>query len=521
MLAEILHRRGEALGALADPSGAAQALHMAFDIYARLGLVEQFVQVALTWMPREQMPGSRSLLALHSPDPELVRRARERVEPGSVHDARLRLAAPDCDKAAREQILALAVDQRVPSLEMQVLALRITVGFFADEPDDAETDEQRLLELAATTENEQALFAGVYWSRARDMTFGKLSDGERVRTRMLQRSPTGRAVLNRLRVPIAEWMFGEWDDAIRRCESGLATSRGQPDTYECGRYHVLLALIYAERGLDQLSDQHLCELRGLADRPDARVAAVLARRAALSDDRAGMAEAVAIATATRRLPQLVYWLDDYCRCVEIESAILSRSGRHASEMLDRSGFSLASYRAPTCSLWSAYLQNAQLLEVAGLATQADSRYRQAIDFLSRARYAFQHAETCYRYAAFLATGPERLGQALTLLADADRIAVRLGSVRLRSAVERLSESIRAGRSGATQPGGNRSCPLTPRELEVAICVSEGYTNRTIGERLGISSHTVARHLQNIFDKTGMSNRTELTTNLIAHGHVDA
>ncbi|TVQ28861.1 MAG: LuxR family transcriptional regulator [Spirochaetaceae bacterium] len=520
-LAEMLRRRAEALGALADSGGATRALHEAFEIYARLGLVEQLVQVALTWVPRAQMPGTQSLLTMHSPDSELVRKARELVDPGSVHDAWLRLAAADCDKAAREQILDFAVEHRVPSLAMQVLALRINAGFLVDEPEQSEADERRLLELAATTNNEQALFAGVYWSRARDTTFGRLVDGERRRRRVLQGSPTGRAVLSRLWVPVAEWMLGEWDEAIRCCELGLSTSRGHSDTYPTGRYHVLLALMYAERGLDAQSDEHLSELRKLSGTPDARVAAVLARRAAMTGDPTGVDEASAIVAATRLQPQLVYWLDDYCRCVDLESTIIRRASRSARELLDRSQFSLSSYRAPTCSLWSAYLQHAQILEIAGLATEADARYQQAIEYLDRARYVPQYAEACYRYAAFLAAGPGRREQAIPLLRDAYRSALVFGSVRLRASIEALSEALRAGQADAARPGTNGSCPLTPRELEVAICVSQGYTNRAVGERLAISSHTVARHLQNIFDKTGMSNRIELTTHLIAHGHLEA
>jgi ATP/maltotriose-dependent transcriptional regulator MalT len=49
--------------------------------------------------------------------------------------------------------------------------------------------------------------------------------------------------------------------------------------------------------------------------------------------------------------------------------------------------------------------------------------------------------------------------------------------------------------------------LTTRELEVLRLVAAGTSNRGIAATLVISEHTVARHLQNIFAKLGVSSRT--------------
>ena len=51
--------------------------------------------------------------------------------------------------------------------------------------------------------------------------------------------------------------------------------------------------------------------------------------------------------------------------------------------------------------------------------------------------------------------------------------------------------------------------LSRRELEVVHYLAEGLTNREIGERLGLSRHTIKNYLFKIFDKLGASNRTEL------------
>ncbi|HZS04341.1 MAG TPA: response regulator transcription factor [Blastocatellia bacterium] len=50
--------------------------------------------------------------------------------------------------------------------------------------------------------------------------------------------------------------------------------------------------------------------------------------------------------------------------------------------------------------------------------------------------------------------------------------------------------------------------LTPREIEVLVMIAEGFGNKTIAQRLGISEHTVKFHVSSIFAKLGVTSRTE-------------
>lgn len=50
--------------------------------------------------------------------------------------------------------------------------------------------------------------------------------------------------------------------------------------------------------------------------------------------------------------------------------------------------------------------------------------------------------------------------------------------------------------------------LTTREIDVLFEAACGLTNKAIGLKLGISDRTVQGHLRNIFEKLGVTNRTE-------------
>jgi DNA-binding CsgD family transcriptional regulator len=70
-----------------------------------------------------------------------------------------------------------------------------------------------------------------------------------------------------------------------------------------------------------------------------------------------------------------------------------------------------------------------------------------------------------------------------------------------------SELIR-GVVGATPAPRGDTFGLSRREHEVLALISEGRTNREIGERLFISQKTVGVHVGNILAKLGVSGRVE-------------
>lgn len=62
--------------------------------------------------------------------------------------------------------------------------------------------------------------------------------------------------------------------------------------------------------------------------------------------------------------------------------------------------------------------------------------------------------------------------------------------------------------------------LTPREKEVLAHLAEGESNAEIGQLLGISPKTVARHRENIMGKLNLHSRTELVKFAIRKGIIE-
>ena len=68
----------------------------------------------------------------------------------------------------------------------------------------------------------------------------------------------------------------------------------------------------------------------------------------------------------------------------------------------------------------------------------------------------------------------------------------------------------------TPQGAESAHGLSTRELEVLRLVASGKSNRAIATTLVISEHTVARHLQNIYAKLGISSRSAATAFAFEH-----
>jgi DNA-binding CsgD family transcriptional regulator len=67
----------------------------------------------------------------------------------------------------------------------------------------------------------------------------------------------------------------------------------------------------------------------------------------------------------------------------------------------------------------------------------------------------------------------------------------------------------ARRASACTRGSATSEELTPQELQVAMLVAEGKTNREVGAQLFLSPKTIEWHLGHVYRKLGIGSRAEL------------
>jgi DNA-binding NarL/FixJ family response regulator len=75
-------------------------------------------------------------------------------------------------------------------------------------------------------------------------------------------------------------------------------------------------------------------------------------------------------------------------------------------------------------------------------------------------------------------------------------------VRARAELRATGERVRR----RTEP---KTDALTPQELQVALAVSRGATNREAAASLFLSPKTIEKHLGNVYTKLGLRSRTEL------------
>jgi DNA-binding CsgD family transcriptional regulator len=109
-----------------------------------------------------------------------------------------------------------------------------------------------------------------------------------------------------------------------------------------------------------------------------------------------------------------------------------------------------------------------------------------------------------------------IGTAQRMLGDEEGGRIEIDAAR--AGFDRLGAAADAGNAAALlQRGRGSARVLTDREVEVLRLVAAGEHNRDVAAALQISEHTVARHMQNILAKLGVSSRAAATSSALKRG----
>jgi len=145
------------------------------------------------------------------------------------------------------------------------------------------------------------------------------------------------------------------------------------------------------------------------------------------------------------------------------------------------------------------------LRCQGLAEDSVEDLRTAVDMHVACANPYEAARTQLCLGSMLRRRGKRLEARTTLTAALETfeaVGARTWGDRARAELEATGMSVRR-RATSTADG------LTPQERNVARLVANGLTNREIAGRLFVTTNTVETHLRHIFQKLGVTSRTQL------------
>ena len=137
--------------------------------------------------------------------------------------------------------------------------------------------------------------------------------------------------------------------------------------------------------------------------------------------------------------------------------------------------------------------------------EAERLYREAIERLGRTRLRPELARAHLLYGEWLRRERRRV-DARAQLRTAHEM---FGAIGMEAFEERARRELVATGETVRKRTVEMSTDLTPHETQIARLAYEGLSNADIGTRLFISPRTVEWHLHKVFEKLGISSRTQL------------
>jgi DNA-binding CsgD family transcriptional regulator len=193
---------------------------------------------------------------------------------------------------------------------------------------------------------------------------------------------------------------------------------------------------------------------------------------------------------------LLWWSGDLLECYVLEG--MEEEARRELSRLEKAGAypsmpTTAAVTARSRALLEPDAFEEHMTEALRLHSLSDMPFEQARTELIIGQHLRRHNQP---------------GKARSQLTTALAIFDRLGAV---DWANRARSELQATGIRVLQPAAAGLSTLTPQELQVALAVARGNSNREIAGLLFLSTKTVEFHLRNVFHKLGINRRTRLAT----------
>lgn len=306
----------------------------------------------------------------------------------------------------------------------------------------------------------------------------------------------------------AQFVSGEWDDALRTSEQGLLLAEQTGMRLIQPLLTWTLAQVHALRGDWARADASLRDtVAGPRDYEIMRVAASLAR-ASVAEARADYAGVLRTLEPLRQPwagdsidePGAWPWPDVCANALAMEGRFEEAESFLAPHLR------LAEQRGHRSAQARLDCARGRLLGGIGDLAGARTAFEGSAALLADLPLPWDRARTHFAWGQTLRRAGKRR-EADSLLQTARELFDDLGAA---AYVERCDRELRAGGVHATRQSAERSPEtLTPQEELVADLVASGLTNREVGAELFVSTKTVQYHLTRIYAKFGIRSRGEL------------
>lgn len=521
--AEPLYRRARALDEMTFSEEAAQSLVRAFDLYAGLGNVDRMVDAALT--PVQQTIHMGPAVTWSYADsglPALRKRAIEAVRPNSLEQGRL--LAHGSFPSEIERALSIARCEKNEALELTALwhlaYSHMCSGQFAE----ARSEERQALAIASRLGDRWGARFLLYWRCRRSTLEGDLPALQAAAAQMLADAECERSRLSLAAAhqayAIAAHLTGDWEACREHAHRCLALQLGPGHTHSHAVTLATLALTEYETGHEDLAEHYLETLGEVTGNREAPFPFYLPKMAWITGNTTRI-EATARALEQISTPEQPFeWVTMSRNSASALIAVL-RQDREEAERYLRVYGKWKGLRIPgNAGGMASDAIRALLLETLGEPEAAMAAFEEALAFCRRSGYGPELARTCRDYGrALLRRGaPKDAQRAVRALQQGLSLAQNLGMATLVAQIERAIGE--AQRQRPLEEAQAFPARLSRREVEILRLIARGLTNAEIGDRLFISPNTVARHVQNLLEKTGMANRTEATAFAFRNGLVE-